>query len=96
MNELLTKINLILKAFNDSFELATNVEETDGEEVVTGFSIGKLKNDASEFVDELFDLLSNVVENSSDYELAFDSEKGIVIVEKNSEVKFYKDEEKRD
>ena len=94
MNELLQKINIVLKAFNDSFKLVPNIEVEDNEEIVTGFSIGELKenSDGSGFVEELFDLFSQVVENSSDYELAFDDKQGIVMVKKNSEIKYFEGE----
>ena len=62
------------------------------EEIVSGLKIKSLKNDGKDFIENLFDLISAVIENSSEYELAYKQEEGLVIVKKEKEVTFFNED----
>jgi hypothetical protein len=80
MNETLVKINDLLKKFNITFNVSANIKEEDGEQIVNGFKIDNLKNDGSEFVNELFNILNLIILSVSEgYELIYNEEKGLVI-----------------
>ena len=59
-------IKELIDAFNSSFELQPEIENIDGEDILTGLKIKDIKNDCSSFVEQLFDMLSKVVENYSE------------------------------
>jgi hypothetical protein len=83
MNETLNKLNTLLKKFNNTFDLKANVIEDNGEDVANGFKIDKLKDDGSEFINELFDIVGSIVVSiSNEHELIFNQEKGLVIAKK--------------
>lgn len=89
MEELLIKMNEIVKLMNDTFEIDPIIVEDGDEEIVSGLKIKSIKNDGKDFIENLFELISTVVENSSEYELAYKQEEGLVIVKKEKEVTFF-------
>ena len=89
MDELLIKMNEIVKSLNKTFEIDPVIVEDGDEEIVSGLKIKSLKNDGKDFIENLFDLISAVIENSSEYELAYKQEEGLVIVKKEKEVTFF-------
>ena len=89
MEELLNKMNEIVKLMNDTFEIDPVIVEDGDEEIVSGLKIKSIKNDGEDFIESLFELISTVVENSSEYELAYKQEEGLVIVKKEKEVTFF-------
>ena len=89
MEELLIKMNEIVKLMNDTFEIDPIIVEDGDEEIVSGLKIKSIKNDGKDFIESLFELISTVVENSSEYELAYKQEEGLVIVKKEKEVTFF-------
>ena len=78
MDELLIKMNEIVKSLNETFEIDPVIVEDGDEEIVSGLKIKSLKNDGKDFI-----------ENSSEYELAYKQEEGLVIVKKEKEVTFF-------
>lgn len=79
MNETLQKINKMLKLFNETFEVNTDIDD----EIVKGLKITSLKGDGSEFVNELFEIFQTIVSSSSEeHELIYNEEKGLVIAKK--------------
>ena len=94
MNETLKTINSFLKKFNNTFELATGEIVEDEEDNVTNeLKIVGLKNDGSEFVIELSNLFGTIIQStSSEYELIYTEEKGLVIGRKVIDYVFDEDE----
>ena len=92
MDELLIKMNEIVKSLNKTFEIDPVIVEDGDEEIVSGLKIKSLKNDGKDFIENLFDLISAVIENSSEYELAYKQEEGLVIVKKEKEVTFFNED----
>jgi methyl-accepting chemotaxis protein len=89
MDETLQRINEILKKFNSTFEISANQIAENDEQVVSGFKIDGLKNDGSEFVDELYDMFSDIVKAiSEEHELVYNKEKGLVIAKKVTRVDY--------
>lgn len=93
MDELISKMNEIVKAMNDTFVIDPIIVEEDDEQIVSGLKIKELKNDGKEFIELLFELISTVIENSSDYELAYQEDGGLVVVKKEKEVEFFEDKQ---
>lgn len=91
MDELISKMNEIVKAMNDTFVIDPIIVEEDDERIVSGLKIKELKNDGKEFIELLFELISTVIENSSNYELAYQEDGGLVVVKKEKEVEFFED-----
>ena len=89
MEELLNKMNEIVKLMNDTFEIDPVIVEDGDEEIGSSLKIKSIKNDGEDFIESLFELISTVVENSSEYELAYKQEEGLVIVKKEKEVTFF-------
>ena len=81
MDELLIKMNEIVKSLNETFEIDPVIVEDGDEEIVSGLKIKYLKNDGKDFI-----------ENSSEYELAYKQEEGLVIVKKEKEVTFFNED----
>lgn len=79
MEEMIKKINDLLVCFNDLFELKPMIEEIDGEQVATGFTINKLSNDGRKFVDEFYDIFGQLINSTQEYELVYDEQQGFVI-----------------
>ena len=80
LNELILKINQILKVYNNTFDISPITE--DGEET-TNIKIEKIKNDGTEFNDEFFNFFNEIIKNlDSDYEMIYNKDKGLVIVKK--------------
>lgn len=92
MDELLIKMNEIVKSLNETFKIDPVIVEDGDEEIVSGLKIKSLKNDGKDFIENLFDLISAVIENSSEYELAYKQEEGLVIVKKEKEVTFFNED----
>lgn len=92
MDELLIKMNEIVKSLNETFEIDPVIVEDGDEEIVSGLKIKSLKNDGKDFIENLFELISAVIENSSEYELAYKQEEGLVIVKKEKEVTFFNED----
>lgn len=94
MNELTKRINDLLIEFNKSFKLEANIVEDNGEQVAVGLKIQELKNDGSEFVSQIFDMFSQIINASGEYELVYDEEKGIAIAKKVVTVEYIFDDKK--
>lgn len=76
MNESTKKINEMIKAFNETFNISPNIN---GEEV-NQLIIKDIKNDGSKFVGLLFDIFGQIIESSDDeYELIYLEDKGLAI-----------------
>lgn len=84
-------IKELIDAFNSSFELQPEIENIDGEDILTGLKIKDIKNDCSSFVEQLFDILSKVVENSSEYELIYDENGKLDLAKKVIKIEYIKD-----
>lgn len=83
MDETIKKINDLLKKFNNTFEISPIIAEGNDEQIADGLKIDKLKNDGSEFVNELFDVFDLIVKSVSDeHEVIYNEEKGLVIAKK--------------
>lgn len=84
MNEVLKKINDLMKQFNNTFEIEANIVKDDnGEEVASGLKIKNIKNDGSEYINELFDMFGAIIGSVSDkHELIYMPDKGLVIAKK--------------
>jgi hypothetical protein len=81
--ETIKKINKLLKKFNDTFDLEANIMKDDDEFVASGLKIKNLKNNGTEFIGEMYDIFSTIIETLSDeHELIYDEFKGIVIAKK--------------
>lgn len=80
----LKKVQTLIKQFNSTFEIEANISIDDsGEQVTDGLKIKELKNDGSQFLDEIFDTLANMVHiASNEHELVYDKEKGFAIAKK--------------
>lgn len=79
------KVQNLVRSFNDTFEIEAHIVKDDntGEEITDGLRIKALKNDGSEFLDEIFDTLINMVHIASDnHELIYDVNKGFAIAKK--------------
>jgi hypothetical protein len=94
LNELTKRINDLLIEFNKSFKLEANIVEDNGEQVAVGLKIQELKNDGSEFVSQIFDMFSQIINASGEYELVYDEEKGIAIAKKVVTVEYIFDDKK--
>lgn len=94
MNEITKKINELLNSFNESFKLEANIVDDNGEQVAVGLKIKELKNDGSEFVSQMFDMFSQIINASGEYELVYDEEKGIAIAKKVVTVEYIFDDKK--
>ena len=69
----------MIKLFNDTFEL----EPVVGDGEVNALKLKSLKNDGEQFMDELFEVFNNIVKSSSsEHELIYTEEKGLVIAKK--------------
>jgi hypothetical protein len=56
MNETLQKINSMVKVFNNTFEIKPKeVIDTNEEEMANGLEITNIKNDGTEFIDEMME-----------------------------------------
>lgn len=83
MPESLVKVNELLKKFNNTFVIGANVIIDDNEEVANGLKIENVKGEGTEFINELFEVLNTIVKNvSSEHELVFNKDKGLVIARK--------------
>lgn len=84
MNETLQRINELLKKFNSTFELQPTEIVQDGEENMTsGLEIHNMKNNGSEFINEMFNMFDAIIKSVSDeHELVYNEEKGLVIAKK--------------
>jgi len=84
-NDTFKKVNEILKAFNDTFEIEANIVQ-DGKDVfVEGFKIIDIKKDcdSTAFVNTFYDIFGNIISSISDeHEIIYDKEKGLVIAKK--------------
>ena len=81
MNESTKKINNMIKSFNETFNISINTNDN-GEEG-NCLKITDLKNDGSDFVNQLFDIFGTIISASdSNYELIYNKEKGLAIAKK--------------
>ena len=55
MEELLIKMNEIVKLMNDTFEIDPIIVEDGDEEIVSGLKIKSIKNDGKDFIESLFE-----------------------------------------
>lgn len=81
----LRKVNTLIKQFNATFTIEANIttDENTGEQITNGLRIKELKNDGTEFVDEIFDTLASMVHIASDeHELVYDKDRGFAIAKK--------------
>lgn len=82
-NETLQKINSLLKAFNETFDVKANLTKEGDEMVAVGLKIESLKNDGIQFVGTLHDTFNAIVQTiSNDHEVIYDEEKGLAIARK--------------
>lgn len=79
MDEMIKRINQLLSAFNKTFDLEANIEEENGQQVVTGLRINGIKNDGTEFINEIFDMFGQLISSTGEYELLYNDEKGLII-----------------
>lgn len=79
MDELINKLNELLGSFNNSFEVKAKIND---EKIVEGLEITKLKNDGSEFIENLINMFSQIIESNDEYELIYDTNDGIKIAKK--------------
>lgn len=79
MDELINKLNELLGSFNNSFEVKAKITD---EKIVEGLEITKLKNDGSEFIENLINMFSQIIESNDEYELIYDTNDGIKIAKK--------------
>lgn len=83
MQETLVKVNELLKKFNSTFKIGAHVINEGGEEVANGLKIESVKNEGTEFVSELFEVLNTIVSSVSDeHELVYNNDRGLVIARK--------------
>lgn len=83
MNESTKKINEMIKSFNETFNISVNIKDEDGEQIVDGLKIDDIKNDGSQFVNQLFDIFGTIVSASdTEYELIYNEQKGLAIAKK--------------
>lgn len=83
MDETLKKVNDLLKAFNNSFKISANFTEDNDDKIANGLKIDELKNDGSQFIDEMFNMFSDVVSAvSENHELVYNEDMGLVIARK--------------
>lgn len=83
MDETLKRISTLLKKFNNSFVISTNVTEENGEQIADGLKIDNVKNNGVEFMDDLFNMFNDIIKNvSNEHELIYNEEKGLVIAKK--------------
>ena len=77
----LKKVQSLIKKFNSTFVIEANIEKNEeGEEVASGLRIKELKDNGSEFLDEIFDTLVDMVRIASDeHELVYDEKRGFAI-----------------
>jgi hypothetical protein len=94
MDETLKRINDLLKKFNSTFEVSANIIKAEnGEEIANGIKINGMKSDGSEFIGDMFDMFTAIIETISDeYELVYDINKGLVIAKKQVTVNYVFDE----
>ena len=79
MDEMIKRINQLLSAFNNTFDLEANIEQEDNQQVVTGLKINSIKNDGTEFINEVFDMFGQLISSTGEYELLYNNEKGLII-----------------
>ena len=79
MDELINKLNELLGSFNNSFEVKAKIND---EKIVEGLEITELKNDGSEFIENLINMFSQIIESNDEYELIYDTNDGIKIAKK--------------
>lgn len=79
MNEMVKRINQLLSSFNKTFDLEANVEEENNQQVVTGLRINGIKNDGTEFINEIFDMFGQLISSTGEYELLYNDEQGLII-----------------
>lgn len=83
MNETLQKINNLLKNFNKTFEISANEMEENGVPIACGLKIDNIKDDGSNFVNEMFETFNAIVKAVSDeHEIVYNQEKGLVVAKK--------------
>ena len=83
MQETLIKVNELLKKFNVTFKIGSHVINEGGEEVANGLKIEAVKNEGTEFVNELFEVLNTIVSSvSNEHELVYNNDRGLVIARK--------------
>ena len=83
MQETLVKVNELLKKFNSTFKIGAQVINEGGEEVANGLKIEAVKNEGTEFVNELFEVLNTIVSSvSNEHELVYNNDRGLVIARK--------------
>lgn len=92
-NETLKKINGLLKMFNGTFEIEANLVKEGDETIAAGLKIEGLKNDGSSFISEFYETFNSIVQSiSTEHEVIFDDEKGLVIARKVIETKYIIDD----
>ena len=72
------RIGLMLKSFNETFEIEAHIDEDDGELVASGLKIKELKTDGKDFVGILYDTFNSIIQMISDeHEVIFNEDKEI-------------------
>ena len=82
MEDLIKQLNVLLQSFNNSFSLDPKLIEQDGQQIVQNLIIKDLKNDGSEFIQTLIEMLSVILSTTDDYELVVDENDGLNIAKK--------------
>lgn len=78
MDEMVKKINDLLKTFNETFEVTPEMDKENPDTAI-GFSITKIKNDGSDFVEEFSTLFSTLIDSTNEYKLLYDVDNGFII-----------------
>lgn len=83
MNETLKRINLLLKSFNDTFEVEAEITQEGDEIVASKLRIKNLKNDGHDFINVFYNTFNSIVQGlSDDHEVIYNEERGIVIAKR--------------
>lgn len=82
-NETLKRINSLLKTFNNTFDIEANLVQEKDEMVADGLKIKGVKSDGSQFVDNFHNTFNSIVQSiSTEHEVIYHDEKGLVIARK--------------
>ena len=92
MEELVNKINELLDKLNESFVVDAKISDSDN--TVEEFKITGLKNDGSEFIEEMINMFSQIIMANDEYEFIYDPNEGIKIAKKVTKVEYVYDEKK--
>lgn len=76
----LKKIQILIKRFNDTFEIEPNIVNDNGDDITNSLRIKKLNNDGVEFMNDIFSTFAQIVKSiSPEHELVYDKMKGLAL-----------------